>query len=435
MDSGGNNTTLYEDVGLFPTEYTLHKDMNPGDNILENLVWPIEKCVENLLRNGTQPENITEITLVYNGTKVTCLSHAPILTKSTIIRASVLSAMAVLSFFGNLATIVSIQRGKRSRGRARPSWTAIYSLIFQLSIADLLVTVFCLAGEAAWSLTVEWYGGNIGCKLFKFLQMFALYLSTFVLVLIGVDRWLAVKYPMQSMATATRSRRLVIIAWVLSFVLSIPQIIIFNVVRGPFIEEFSQCVTHGFYTEPWQEPTYTTLTFLFMFILPLVILVSTYVSTVRTIAHSEKLFQPEVGRLEKKHFTPDMNRRRLINRAKMKSLRMSVVIVAAFLIWWTPYYVMMMIFMFWNPDNELSEELQNGIFFFGMSNSLVNPVIYGAFHLWPKKRAHRRSDRESGGLHASLLRRGNNNTSSTRLTTRSMRSSSKYSNGNNVSLL
>lgn len=33
---------------------------------------------------------------------------------------------------------------------------------------------------------------------------------------------------------------------------------------------------------------------------------------------------------------------------------MSVVIVAAFLIWWTPYYVMMMIFMFWNPDKEVS---------------------------------------------------------------------------------
>lgn len=38
-----------------------------------------------------------------------------------------------------------------------------------------------------------------------------------------------------------------------------------------------------------------------------------------------------------------------------------------------------------------SEELLNGIFFFGMSNSLVNPVIYGAFHLWPKKKTN--SDR------------------------------------------
>ncbi|XP_050563772.1 gonadotropin-releasing hormone receptor [Spodoptera frugiperda] len=438
MDSAGNNTTLYDDDSLYPSELALHREFSSTESVLDSYTpWPAEKCLETFLFNGTQFDDVTNRLFIYNGTRVMCLDHAPVLTKSTLIRASVLSAMAILSFFGNLATIISIQRGKRGRGRARPSWTAIYSLIFQLSIADLLVTVFCIAGEAAWSFTVQWYAGNIACKLFKFLQMFALYLSTFILVLIGVDRWLAVKYPMRSMATATRSGRLVIIAWVLSLVLSVPQAVVFRVAQGPFIEEFHQCVTHGFYTERWQEQAYTTLSLIFMFILPLVILVSTYVSTVRTIAKSEKVFKPEVRRQEK-YFTPDMNRRRLIDRAKMKSLRMSVVIVAAFLIWWTPYYVMMIIFTFLNPDKDQSEELLSGIFFFGMSNSLVNPVIYGAFHLWPKKnRSHRHSDRESGGHHASLLRRGDNNTSSIRLTmnNRSMRSSAKYSNGHNVSLL
>lgn len=34
----------------------------------------------------------------------------------------------------------------------------------------------------------------------------------------------------------------------------------------------------------------------------------------------------------------------------------------------------------------MSEDLQSGIFFFGMSNSLVNPMIYGAFHLYPYKK-------------------------------------------------
>ncbi|CAG9117134.1 unnamed protein product [Plutella xylostella] len=68
-----------------------------------------------------------------------------------------------------------------------------------------------------------------------------------------------------------------------------------------------------------------------------------------------------------------------------------------------------------------------------MSNSLVNPVIYGAFHLWPKKKANR--DRESGAQQVSVFRRGDHN-SSVRLTTvRSLRSSAKYSNGQNISLL
>lgn len=43
-----------------------------------------------------------------------------------------------------------------------------------------------------------------------------------------------------------------------------------------------------------------------------------------------------------------------MHRAKAKSLKISVVIVAAFIIWWTPYYTMMIIFMFLNPDKHVS---------------------------------------------------------------------------------
>jgi gonadotropin-releasing hormone receptor len=54
--------------------------------------------------------------------------------------------------------------------------------------------------------------------------------------------------------------------------------------KGPFYEEFYQCVTFGFYTEPWQEQLYATFSLVCMFVLPLLILISTYVSTVITIA-------------------------------------------------------------------------------------------------------------------------------------------------------
>ncbi|XP_041980495.1 gonadotropin-releasing hormone receptor [Aricia agestis] len=427
MGSAGNNTTLY-DIGRID-EAAIQSNFNAV--LTRTIIWPVERCLQANLINDTSEDLLTR-TIVSNGTEIQCLEHAPVLTRSTVFRASILFLMAIISFIGNFATMISVRRGKRSRRRARPSWTAIYSLIFQLSIADLLVTIFCLAGEAAWSFTVQWYAGNVACKLFKFAQMFSLYLSTFILVLIGVDRWLAVKYPMKSMATATRNGRMVIIAWILSLLLSLPQTIVFRVARGPFYEEFYQCVTHGFYTEQWQEQAYTSLSLVFMFLLPLLVLVCTYVSTVRTISESKKVFQPEVTKNEK-YITPDVNRRRLIDRAKMKSLRMSVVIVTAFIIWWTPYYVMMIILTFLNPDRNLTEDLLSGIFFFGMSNSLVNPVIYGAFHLWPKRKRSRHSDRESGGNRASLLR-SNDRTASVRLTTiRSIRSSLKYTNGNGTS--
>ena len=35
------------------------------------------------------------------------------------------------------------------------------------------------------------------------------------------------------------------------------QLYLFSVVRGPFREEFHQCVTHGKYTDIWQERLYS----------------------------------------------------------------------------------------------------------------------------------------------------------------------------------
>ncbi|KAH0539157.1 hypothetical protein KQX54_001458 [Cotesia glomerata] len=151
---------------------------------------------------------------------LTCLDHAPSLTNRAVIKAVVLGIMAGFSLIANAITIYSIIKNRRKHNQG---YSAIYTLILHLSIADLLVTIFCIAGEALWSYTVAWIWGNITCKLFKFLQMFSLYLSTFVLVLIGLDRFLAVKYPIKSLNKIDRCTKLVLITWIISFILSIPQ--------------------------------------------------------------------------------------------------------------------------------------------------------------------------------------------------------------------
>lgn len=130
---------------------------------------------------------------------------------------------------------------------------------------------------------------------------------------------------------------------------------------------------------------------------------------------SEKIFQ--VNETSNDQDRKLNNRQKLIHRAKMKSLRISVAIVAAFIICWTPYYVSMLIFMFMNPDERVNihlyifnllkywqflkeilfslwfqfgDDLMSAIFFFGMSNSVVNPIIYGAFSLWPVRNRNRK---------------------------------------------
>lgn len=150
---------------------------------------------------------------------VTCLEHAPKLTKEVYLRVIILAIMSILSLVCNLATIYSITKNRR---RQR-SYSAIYTLILHLSVADLFVTIFCMAGDAIWSYNVAWVWGNAACKIFKFLQMFSLYLSTFVLVLIGVDRFFAVRYPMKGLISK-RFSRCILLIWMLSFVLATPQV-------------------------------------------------------------------------------------------------------------------------------------------------------------------------------------------------------------------
>ncbi|TMW49709.1 hypothetical protein DOY81_005214 [Sarcophaga bullata] len=342
------------------------------------------------------------------------LEHAPQLSKSAMIKVYVLSIMALFSLLGNVLTMWNIYKTRLARRNSRHSWSAIYSLIFHLSIADVLVTGFCIIGEAAWCYTVQWLANDLTCKLVKLFQMFSLYLSTYVLVLIGVDRWIAVKYPMKSLNMAKRCYRLLGGTYILSLLLSLPQFFIFRVARGPFIEEFYQCVTHGFYTAEWQEQLYATFTLVFTFLLPLCILFGTYMSTFRTIANSEKMFQgSKLAGYTNKPMS-QTNRQRLIHKAKMKSLRISVVIIFAFLICWTPYNVMMLIFMFWNPDKRFGEDLQSAIFFFGMSNSLVNPLIYGAFHLCPMKRKTSKKSNNNNGNYS--LNRGDSQRTPSMLT-------------------
>jgi len=53
----------------------------------------------------------------------------------------------------------------------------------------------------------------------------------------------------------------------------------------------------------------------------------------------------------------DPKRRKLIRRAKMKSLRISMAIVVTFLICWIPNHVMMIFFIFIFPEMEVCPDI------------------------------------------------------------------------------
>ncbi|CAG9821054.1 unnamed protein product [Phaedon cochleariae] len=95
---------------------------------------------------------------------------------------TVYSVLMVFSAVANITVLVLlVKRRKKSPSR-------INMMLMHLSIADLLVTFLMMPLEIAWASTVQWKAGDAMCRIMMFFRTFGLYLSSFVLICISVDR-------------------------------------------------------------------------------------------------------------------------------------------------------------------------------------------------------------------------------------------------------
>lgn len=222
----GNGNSYAEEEPFNSSSTHLEYDVEELYKITEKYPkWatlPVEECERLRSGNGSLWLVLNYFSNVTTGLPVRCLDHAPQRHISNTVQSIVLGIMFVISLLGNVMTVYSLTYKNKSNSRQFSS--SVYSLIFHLSIADLLVTFTCLLGEAAWSYSVSWLADNFTCKIFKFSQVFSLYLSTFVLVLISLDRLFAVKYPMKALNPRRRCNRSVVLAWILSLLFSSPQV-------------------------------------------------------------------------------------------------------------------------------------------------------------------------------------------------------------------
>lgn len=78
--------------------------------------------------------------------------------------------------------------------------------------------------EIGWASTVSWQAGDAMCRIMAFFRIFGLYLSSFVLVCISIDRYFAVLKPLSLQYVARRSTFLLTAAWAASTICSMPQV-------------------------------------------------------------------------------------------------------------------------------------------------------------------------------------------------------------------
>nr|XP_004566002.1 galanin receptor type 2 [Maylandia zebra] len=229
--------------------------------------------------------------------------------------------------------------------------------ILNLAIADLCFIVFCVPFQATIYTLDEWVFGPAVCKVVHFIIFLTMYASIFTLTAVSLDRYLAICYPLRSREMRTPKNALTSIGllWALALVFS-----------GPYLSYFSQMDLAGTVVciPTWESKPRIIMdmcTFVFGYLVPVLVLGLTYARTIRYLWTS-------VGPLK------DMSESR---RAKWKVSKMIIIVAALFCLCWLPHHLVILCMWVGRfPLNYTTYVLRILSHFVAYANSCLNPIVY-----------------------------------------------------------
>jgi hypothetical protein len=142
------------------------------------------------------------------------------------IEIATLSVILTIAIAGNSMMLIALRRQLLFRPMSR-----MYFFMLNLSVADLFVAFGNILPQLAWDITYRFHGNDLLCRVVKFLQVFVLYLSTYVLTSMALDRYLVVCHQSFSRTyygPTKGPKILVVLSYILSFILASPQAFIFS---------------------------------------------------------------------------------------------------------------------------------------------------------------------------------------------------------------
>nr|CAD2185110.1 unnamed protein product [Meloidogyne enterolobii] len=364
------------------------------------------------------------------------------------------SAVFVLSLIGNGFMFLILFRNQCIKRRR------VHSLLLHMTVAQLLVTLVYIPKEIVHNLTIAWLGGDLLCRLCKFFDVFGVALSAGILVCLSLDRFYSILFPLYVINAKRSVQRMVIAAWLVAALSSLPQVYIFRTARHPCFTEFTQCVSADIIglLSPNVIYWFSVLNIVQVYFIPLFVILFCYGSILVSISLKSKdtkvASEPEQPPKEQRNITklallrgheihqqlaagrsarwrrtsslatvpaslyfsktqpkyygttggennnninwskrPSVAATNMNNglrrtgggdsyeRAKSKTLKMTLVLVLAFLLCWTPYTIAMFIH-FLRVQTEarpISPLLSKFLYAFAVFNSAISPYLYGYF--------------------------------------------------------
>ncbi|XP_030632226.1 oxytocin receptor [Chanos chanos] len=260
--------------------------------------------------------------------------------------------------------------------RRRKQMSRMRVFVFHLCLADLMVAFFQVCPQLMWDITDRFIGPDLVCRLVKYLQVVGMFASTYMIVVMTIDRYQAVCNPM---VTFQRRRARwnvpVCIAWAISLTGSLPQIFIFS--RVQIAPGVFDCWAN--FIEPWGLKAYVTWTTLVIFVLPVLTVIACQVRICRAVQINFYMKTHQDKEEGIRHPLPSRASSVVgVSKARIKAVKMTVVIVLAYIICWAPFFTVQL-WSVWDVNAPTETATFTILMLLASLNSCANPCIYLLF--------------------------------------------------------
>ncbi|XP_008069408.1 C-C chemokine receptor type 2 [Carlito syrichta] len=256
------------------------------------------------------------------------------------------SLVFIIGFVGNMLVVLILINCKKLK-----SLTDIYLL--NLAISDLLF----LLTLPLWAHHVahEWVFGNAMCTLFAGLYHIGYFGGIFFIILLTIDRYLAIVHAVFALKARTVAFGVVTsgVTWVVAVLASLPGII-FNKQK----EEGSVYICGPYFPQGWKN-FHTIMRNILGLFLPLLVMSICYSGILKTLLRCRN------------------------EKRKHRAVRLIFTIMMVYFLFWTPYNIILLLStfqIFFDLSNcESTSQMEHAMQVtetLGMTHCCINPVIY-----------------------------------------------------------
>ncbi|NXV23487.1 NK1R protein, partial [Cepphus grylle] len=264
--------------------------------------------------------------------------------------------IVVVSVVGNVVVMWIILAHKRMR-------TVTNYFLVNLAFAEASMSAFNTVVNFTYAIHNEWYYGLLYCKFHNFFPIAAVFASIYSMTAIALDRYMAIIHPLQPRLSATATKVVIGVIWLLAFLLAFPQgyYSVMEELPGRLV-----CLVE------WPEhstnvygKTYHFCMTILIYFLPLLVIGCAY--TVVSIT----LWASEIPGDSSDRYHEQVS-------AKRKVVKMMIIVVCTFALCWLPYHIYFTL-QYFNPEWYLQKFIQQvylAIMWLAMSSTMYNPIIY-----------------------------------------------------------